>query len=44
MRPEAAGLTKKEIKIDDHNIVYLEGGKGPTIYYCTAIQEAKTTG
>jgi len=26
-----AGLTKKAIKIDDHNIVYLEGGKGPTI-------------
>ena len=26
-----AGLTKKEIKIDDYNIVYLEGGKGPTI-------------
>jgi abhydrolase domain-containing protein 6 len=26
-----AGLTKKEIKIDDHNIVYLEGGKGPCI-------------
>ena len=26
-----AGLTKKEIKIDDHNVVYLEGGKGPTI-------------
>jgi len=26
-----AGLTKKEIKIDDHNIVYLEGGKGPAI-------------
>jgi abhydrolase domain-containing protein 6 len=26
-----AGLTKKEIKIDDHNIVYLEGGKGVTI-------------
>ncbi len=26
-----AGLTKKMIKIDDHNIVYLEGGKGPTI-------------
>ena len=26
-----AGLTKKEIKIDDHSIVYLEGGKGPTI-------------
>ncbi len=26
-----AGLTKKIIKIDDHNIVYLEGGKGPTI-------------
>jgi len=26
-----AGLTKKEIKIDDHNIVYLEGGKGATI-------------
>ena len=26
-----ADLTKKEIKIDDHNIVYLEGGTGPTI-------------
>jgi abhydrolase domain-containing protein 6 len=26
-----AGLTKKEIKIDDHTVVYLEGGKGPTI-------------
>ena len=26
-----AGLIKKEIKIDDHNIVYLEGGKGPTV-------------
>jgi len=26
-----AGLTKKEIKIDDHSIVYLEGGKGLTI-------------
>jgi len=26
-----AGLTKKAIKIDDHNIVYLEGGKGPPI-------------
>jgi abhydrolase domain-containing protein 6 len=26
-----AGLTKKEVKIDDHNIVYLEGGKGPSI-------------
>ncbi len=26
-----AGLEKKEIKIDDHTIVYLEGGKGPTI-------------
>lgn len=26
-----AGLTKKEIKIDDHRIVYLEGGKGPTV-------------
>ena len=26
-----AGLTKKEVKIDDHNIVYLEGGEGPTI-------------
>jgi pimeloyl-ACP methyl ester carboxylesterase len=25
-----AGLTKKEIKIGDHTIVYLEGGKGPT--------------
>jgi len=26
-----AGLTRKEIKVDDHNIVYLEGGKGPTV-------------
>jgi len=26
-----AGLTKKEIKIDDHTLVYLEGGKGPSI-------------
>jgi len=26
-----AGLIKKEIMIDDHKIVYLEGGKGPTI-------------
>jgi len=26
-----AGLAKKEIKIGDHHIVYLEGGKGPTI-------------
>jgi abhydrolase domain-containing protein 6 len=26
-----AGLTRKEVKIDDHTIVYLEGGKGPTI-------------
>ena len=26
-----AGLIKKEVKIDDHKIVYLEGGKGPTI-------------
>jgi pimeloyl-ACP methyl ester carboxylesterase len=26
-----AHLSEKEIKIDDHNIVYLEGGTGPTI-------------
>jgi abhydrolase domain-containing protein 6 len=26
-----AGLTKKEIQVDDHKIVYLEGGKGQTI-------------
>ncbi|HOW56640.1 MAG TPA: alpha/beta hydrolase [Smithellaceae bacterium] len=26
-----AGLVKKEIKIDDHKIVYLEGGRGTTI-------------
>ena len=26
-----AGLIKKEIQVDDHKIVYLEGGKGPTI-------------
>ena len=25
------GLVKKQVKIDDHNIVYFEGGKGPTI-------------
>jgi abhydrolase domain-containing protein 6 len=31
MARSKAGLTKKEIKIDDHNIVYLEGGQGPTI-------------
>ncbi|MBU4372795.1 MAG: alpha/beta hydrolase [Proteobacteria bacterium] len=27
----SAGLTKKEIQVDDHKIVYLEGGKGQTI-------------
>jgi pimeloyl-ACP methyl ester carboxylesterase len=27
----SAGLIKKEILVDDHKIVYLEGGKGPTI-------------
>jgi len=27
----SAGLIKKEIQVDDHKIVYLEGGKGPTI-------------
>jgi len=27
----AAGLSKKQVTIEDHNIVYLEGGKGPTI-------------
>jgi hypothetical protein len=26
-----AGLTKKAVKIDNHSIVYLEGGNGPTI-------------
>ena len=26
-----AGLAKKEIQVDDHRIVYLEGGKGQTI-------------
>jgi abhydrolase domain-containing protein 6 len=26
-----ANLVRKEVKIDDHNIVYLEGGTGPTI-------------
>ena len=31
MARSKAGLTKKEIKIDDHRIFYLEGGKGPTI-------------
>jgi abhydrolase domain-containing protein 6 len=25
------GLVKKQVKIDDHNIIYLEGGKGQTI-------------
>jgi pimeloyl-ACP methyl ester carboxylesterase len=27
----AAGLVKKEIQVDDHKIVYLEGGKGQTV-------------
>ena len=27
----SAGLAKKEIQVDDHKIVYLEGGKGQTI-------------
>ncbi len=27
----SAGLVKKEIQVDDHRIVYLEGGKGQTI-------------
>jgi abhydrolase domain-containing protein 6 len=27
----SAGLAKKEIHVDDHKIVYLEGGKGQTI-------------
>ena len=27
----SAGLIKKEIQVDDHKIVYLEGGKGQTI-------------
>jgi pimeloyl-ACP methyl ester carboxylesterase len=27
----SAGLVKKEIQVDDHNIVYLEGGKGQTV-------------
>lgn len=26
-----AGLVKKDIRIDDHRIVYLEGGRGPTV-------------
>jgi uncharacterized protein YxeA len=26
-----AGLAKNEIKVDDYKIVYLEGGKGPTV-------------
>lgn len=28
----SAGLIKKEIQVDDHKIVYLEGGKGQTIF------------
>ena len=28
---QSAGLVKKEIQVDDHKIVYLEGGKGQTI-------------
>jgi abhydrolase domain-containing protein 6 len=28
---DSAGLVKKEIQVDDHKIVYLEGGKGQTI-------------
>lgn len=27
----AAGLVKKEVQVDDHRIVYLEGGKGETV-------------
>ncbi len=27
----SAGLVKKEVQVDDHRIVYLEGGKGETI-------------
>lgn len=27
----SAGLVKKEIQVDDHKIVYLEGGKGQTV-------------
>lgn len=27
----SAGLIKKELQVDDHKIVYLEGGNGPTI-------------
>jgi abhydrolase domain-containing protein 6 len=27
----AAGLIKKEVQVDDHRIVYLEGGKGETV-------------
>jgi abhydrolase domain-containing protein 6 len=27
----SAGLVKKEIQVDDHKIVYLEGGKGETV-------------
>ena len=27
----SAGLVKKEIQVDDHEIVYLEGGKGQTV-------------
>jgi len=27
----SAGLAKKEIQVDDHKVVYLEGGKGQTI-------------
>jgi len=27
----SAGLVQKEIQVDDHKIVYLEGGKGQTI-------------
>ncbi len=31
LQRSSAGLIQKEIKIKDHNIVYLEGGSGPTI-------------
>lgn len=27
----SGGLARKEIRVDDHNIVYLEGGKGETV-------------
>ena len=39
-----AGLTRKEVKIDDHTIVYLEGGRARPYYFYMGTPATKTTG